>query len=336
MSVHNVILCDFIPCDKWEFLEELEKETQQNWRILPIENNFKKKYERIFDYFVFPMKLILGRNEIGSILSWQQFFGIVFAFYSRILHLKKKNSLTIMTFIYKPKKGIIGKVYLTFIKYAICSKYVDDIICFSSHECNFYKSIFFRKFNWARLGVEDRAEEFEEIGKKLSDKEHYYLAVGRSNRDYDFLIKAFKKAPYKLVIICDILKIESKGNIIIYNDVKGDAYYQMLAGCYAVIIPLKDENVSSGQLSLIEASMMSKPIICTRTYGIKDYLEDNKGCIPISNTSIELRKAIKMLENPNVYRNMSHEARRAYEEYFSMKQMADEIADILNRNYSWR
>ena len=329
MGVENVILCDFVPAEKWVFLESLKKSTKYDWKVLVLENNYKPRINRIIDYFVFPMNLVMKRCEIDHILSWQQFYGIIYAFYLRLLHVKKRNRLIIMTFIYKPKKGIVGKIYLAFMKYSANNKYVDNIICFSSHECDFYKKIFQRDFRWVSLGIEDRKKEFEDAGKQLSQGERYYLAVGRSNRDYDFLIKAFKKMPYNLKIICDVLNLKGNDNISVYNNIKGDDYYRLLAGCYAVIIPLKDENISSGQLSLLEAIMMAKPVICTSTHGIRDYLKDNKGCISIKNNYAELRKAIEELEVPEVYSSKCYEARKTYEASFTIERMADQIAKII-------
>ena len=71
MGVENVILCDFVPAEKWVFLESLKKSTKYDWKVLVLENNYKPRINRIIDYFVFPMNLVMKRCEIDHILSWQ-------------------------------------------------------------------------------------------------------------------------------------------------------------------------------------------------------------------------------------------------------------------------
>ena len=34
MGVENVILCDFVPAEKWVFLESLKKSTKYDWKVL--------------------------------------------------------------------------------------------------------------------------------------------------------------------------------------------------------------------------------------------------------------------------------------------------------------
>lgn len=55
-----------------------------------------------------------------------------------------------------------------------------------------------------------------------------------------------------------------------------DAYYEMHLKEYTVIVPLADNNISSGQVSLLEAMMFGKTIIITKTLGSSDYVMDGK------------------------------------------------------------
>ena len=67
--------------------------------------------------------LVPGTEYEGkTVLCWQQFYGIAIAFFCRLFHLKKKYRLVIMTFIYKQKRGLPGKIFYHFVKYAITSQ----------------------------------------------------------------------------------------------------------------------------------------------------------------------------------------------------------------------
>lgn len=64
---------------------------------------------------------------------------------------------------------------------------------------------------------------------------------------------------------------------------------------FCVVIPLKDTTISSGQLVLLQALYMRKPIICTRGSGIADYLEDGRNALLVDNNKKAWLKAIERL-----------------------------------------
>ena len=78
----------------------------------------------------------------GIILCWQQFYGIALAFLFRLFKVRKRCKLVIMTFIFKPKSGFLGKLFKWFVYYSISSKYVDAIICTSKAEISLYAETF--------------------------------------------------------------------------------------------------------------------------------------------------------------------------------------------------
>ncbi len=106
----NVILTDFKPNEKWDFLTILNEISGQEWDVEYKKTNnlhghrFANLY-RLLLYFIFPLKILLKSNRYNKIIGWQQFYGLNIAFFSRLFHLKKKNELYVMTFIYKKKKG---------------------------------------------------------------------------------------------------------------------------------------------------------------------------------------------------------------------------------------
>ena len=142
----NLILVDFVPESNWKFKNDLEKRTGVNFKVrIEDTHNLQGKLSgiiRYISYFIVPLKYIIKRNQIECIVAWQQFYGLLFAFWMRLFHVKKKNKLIVMTFIYKKRKGIFGKIYFAFMKYIVCSAYVDVLQCFSEHECEMYSEIF--------------------------------------------------------------------------------------------------------------------------------------------------------------------------------------------------
>lgn len=332
----NIILIDFEPNSKWNFDKMLAENTHQEWKVFKkISNtnqgNKMQLFIRYFKYFVFPISFVLNSKNYGNIIAWQQFYGIVYAFYYRLFRVKSNTKLFIMTFIYKEKKGKIGKFYYKFINYALGSRCIEKIFVFSQSEQKYYSeklNININKFASIDLGVED-VSAIKNTDQESSSKEKFYLSVGRSNRDYGYLIKNWDYSLGKLKIITDIeVKNNYDSNFI--EIIKGcyeNDYYKILSECYAVIVILEDENISSGELVAIQAGMFSKPIIATENYALKDYIANGYNGFICSKD--KFKSYVKKLDDENYYKLMCSNAREKYENCYSLENMAKSIAEYI-------
>lgn len=327
----NAVLTDFNHTSGWGLIDALKKKTGEDWIIECKQTNNLHKGRltnllRLLYYFVFPLQVLSHRKKYGKIVAWQQFFGLNLAFFSRLFHLKKVNDLYIMTFIYKEKKGIVGSIYYKYIDYIITSKYVDKFICFSKNEIDYYSSIFKvdkNKFAFVHLG--GASHDNADVGD-----DGYVFATGRSNRDYDFLVNLFNKSHYRLIIACDTYhKAEVGKNIKILNNCYGTDMLRLMARSHVVAIPLKDRNISSGQLVVLHAMSFGKPVICTKSDGIQDYVERTTGLL-LDNTEPEWNEALKILyEDMDCYNKMSSSARAVFSSKFTYESMYNNIATLI-------
>lgn len=328
----NIILVDNSEEKVLDFKNGLQSSTNKQWTVYvnksnKLQKNLLDRVIRYIKYFLFPLKIFLGRKTVENIVAWQQFYGILYAFYCNLFKVKKSSKLIIMTFIYKEKK-FLGKLYYRFIKYAIDNKYVDYIICFSRNECEYYSKIFnisTEKFIFLKLGI-DKININNEYGEK-----NYIIAPGRSNRDYEFLIKVLKNEKYDLKIICDSMAKEKKGKIQIYNDIMGDKYFSMLKNADCVIVPLKDKNISSGQLVILQAMQLRVPIIVTEAMGISDYIINGYNGIVINKSKTELLEAIQKLEDKDFRKKIVDNAYRDYLENYLLSSLGKNMGKIINR-----
>ena len=328
----NVILLDSAPQPEWNFQELLEHKTGEKWTIWHINSHFsdsglKKKSK----FFLFPLKVLARRKKLGTILSYQQFYGLVFAFYCDLLHLKKRNQLIVTTFIYRPKQAWKGKLYRWFVRRAVCSKALDKIVCFSSTEPAYYAQLLDappEKFVYVPFGIGDLGRCSEETPPP---EERFVLSVGKSNRDYDFLVDALQGTPYKVRILSDTYLREAPGeNIRIYPDVFGEDYYKMLAACYCVVVPLADVHISAGQFVFLQSMMFGKPVITTRSDTVTDYITDGENGFIISKDKNQLLERLRQLyTEPALYRRLAQEGRCRFLRNYSLDCMAEEIGNIL-------
>lgn len=333
--LENMILVDYHVTDNWEFRRALEEETKENWIIDYLVTNTKHKgwqnLIRYFLYFCFPIKILLKIKRYKNIVAWQQFFGLILAAYLRFFHMPSERiNIYVMEMIYKSKKGIVGKIYERFIRYAITSEYIKRIFVFSEKEKELYCNIFDvseNRMEVLQLGIEDS---WEDYSQEIHDG-GYYIAAGRSNRDYDFLINVWK-SEYKLKIICDDFKCETEKNIEVLKNCYNDKYMKELAGCHAVIIPLLDKYISSGQLVALQSMMLGKPVIVIHNDVIKDYIVDDFSGYIIEKDPKLFWSKIRKLENKMEYDRISRNARMEFEKGFSVLAMGKKVGSCINKD----
>lgn len=330
--MENVILVDFNTSKDWIFKKALEESTNKKWTVIKSISNRNhgtrmQELIRYFKYFLFSWKIFLHRNKYSCVLAWQQFYGLILAFYCKIFHVKKAPDITVMTFIYKPKKSLLGLVYAKFMNCVVKSGYIKKFIIFSSSEKEYYANLFGvskEYFVIETLGLQDV---YGIVGSQVSE-EHYYFAAGRSNRDYKFLRAAWKNED-KLKIICDTCKETDTEHIEYLTNCYHRQFMQELSNCYAVIVPLEDEKISSGQLVILQAMMLKKPVIVTQNDTVKDYIENGVDGFIINKDSESLNWAIEQLRDPKVYNAIAENARKSFEKKFSLYAMGLRIGRVL-------
>ena len=335
---NNILIIDSDYEEATPFINGLNEATHQQWDVILEQNNKKYGIKRYMKFFWVAFKMIIKRNSYTNktVLCWQQFYGIAIAFFLRIFHLKKKFTLVIMTFIYKPKRGIVGKLYYWFIKFVVTSVYVDKILVTSKGEVELYSKLFqcdSRLFAFYYTGaIEYEPKLYDDCELK---KNEYFFSTGRSNRDYDFLINAFEKTRYKLVIACDKLTTKNTENVQILSDVFGDEMLRYMRNSKAVLISLQDNKIASGQLVLLHAMNMGIPVIVTKSKGItSDYIIDGINGIVIEKNKEDLIKAIDTINNKNLYEKLSSNSIKIFKErytYFASGKMVGNIINSLSR-----
>lgn len=333
MSKKNAILVDFDVKEPWIFQIALEETIGGSWEIVSLTSNRNhgeviQNLIRYIKYFLLPMRIFLKRKAYKTVLAWQQFYGLILAFYFGLFRIKNAPDITVMTFIYKEKASWLGKVYFRFIHFILHSGYISRVIVFSKDEITYYSQLFGvpeSLFAFVELGVED---ERDRLKAHISNGD-YYVSAGRSNRDYSFLVDAWKNQGTQLKIICDAFSCNSADNIRVLGNCFGDDYLKEIAGCKAVIVPLKDENISSGQLVALHAMMFGKPLIVTKGTSLNQYVIEKENGIYMEKTAESMNEAISYLQDPAACEMMGASARRMFEERHSLSKMAEKIGEII-------
>ena len=220
-----------------------------------------------------------------------------------------------VAFIYKDKKGFIGKLYRRFVKGIVSSGYIDRFFVVSSSEPAYYASLFGCSkdlFIPCRLGIDT-------IDGVTSTKGDYFFATGRSNRDYDFLLSEFAGTDRKLLIATDEPIKPASDNISILHDCSGMDMIKTMAGAFCVLIPLKNPDISAGQLVALHALQLGKPVIATRCPGLSDYLEDESTALLMDNTHESLERCVERLMDAVFSDRLSQNARETFRNCYSLE-----------------
>jgi len=335
--MNNIILIDSNYDEAVDFKNALSKITESKWETWVCSSNgsrTNKLYNlyRYFQYIFFPLAVLfkVKNKNIEWIVAWQQFYGIFLAFWCRLFHVKEKSNIVIMTFIYKAKSGIVGKIYYRLLKFALQSEYINIITCASNTEIAMYSEIFqldINKFSFVHWGEVDYTDKVEE--NSLSD-EKYIFSTGRSNRDWDFIISSFKNSKYNLKIACDELKAKKDCNIEIYDDIFGLEMFSYLKNCYCVVISIADTNISAGQTVLIHAMNFGKPVIITASASLNDYIIDGYNGLIVSKNKESLLCAVEKLYNDKyLYDLLAKNGKEEFERKYSKKTLGENIGKAI-------
>lgn len=329
----NIILTDSEVEEIISFKKGLEKNLNKTFEIKSKVSNGRRStlynIYRYLTYIFYPFYFFINRNKYDTIICWQQFFGLFFAFYCKLFKVKKKNKLIICSLTFKEKNGKIKNLYKKFISYCLQNNYIDLIHVLSEGYANRISSEYnipIEKFFVSPFGLDDTYEKYK---NEKVEYEDYILALGRSNRDYDFLINVWKSIPqtYKLIIICDEYKRKDSipSNVIIKNDITGALQFPYIANCKMMIIPLKDGNRCSGETVLIKAMSYNRPIVITKPSTLSEmYIEDNKNgfCLEKDVTKFT-KRLIEILKDNDLLNKVAKNARKEYEQKYSRNKMGE-------------
>ena len=321
-------MVDSLNTDKYTF--EIHSHIS-NWK----RTNTLSEIRRYVKYFSVAFVYFLKRRKYQMIVGWQQFYALIFCFFCWLFRTKKTFKVVVLNFTFKEKNGIMGRIYRWFMRKCVLPEYLDFLHVLS----NEYAEHIARVFSFPRdriivtaFGVKDRFSDLSRLEAPNGyRKDEYALAIGRSNRDYDFLIRAWKKIEYPLVIIDDTYnKITTNRNIIICNDIAGEESYRWIANCGLMIIPIDDGSICSGDTVLLTAMSLRRKIIVTIPSTLSEmYVESGVNAI-VAEKNVDLfSNIVKQALFSENYSHLGECARRRYLEMYTTSAMGRAISNAI-------
>ena len=333
----NIILADCNIDEVKSFAEGCNEISKQPFRVKSKISNWGyngkiRNFYRYVLYFIFPFRIFLRRKRYSTIIGWQQFYAINFAFFLHLLRVKKWNTVVVANFTYKKKNGLTGKIYHSYMKFSCNNKYVDRLHVLSYdyvQTCCNDLGVSPDKFIVTSFGIPDTYNVMKGLKAPLKN---YSLAIGRSNRDFGFLVETWRQECLKdktLVIISDVWKPAAQlpVNIIHRNDVKYQEQFAWFNNCNLLVTPIADGRICSGDTVLLTGMMFAKPVVVTSPSTLAEmYVKDGENGIHVAKDPMTAaRKISELLDDETRMSALGNAARTSFIEKFSRKSMGKSI-----------
>jgi glycosyltransferase involved in cell wall biosynthesis len=214
----------------------------------------------------------------------------------------------------------------------------DHYVVFSRSEIDLYEG---------RMGISRERMHFVPLGDwgqlRQPRKEdispasgQYYFAGGRSNRDYQTLVEAFRSISAALVIICsrsNYAELEGAAlppNVTVLCDVPITVFDDHVRRAKAGIIPLKHDTGASGQSLALSLMRNAKCVIASDVGPLREYVEHGVSGYLLANLAEELPSVIRRIEEEDLAPLLGGAARERYERRFSRATAAEAFEGVLN------
>ncbi|MFH0908183.1 MAG: glycosyltransferase family 4 protein [bacterium] len=151
----------------------------------------------------------------------------------------------------------------------------------------------------------------------------FVLAAGRTLRDYQTLLRTAPHIDKPITIICgfnDLEEADMPDNVTLLYEVSREFYLDQVRRCTLVALPLLNTERSTGQVVMLEAMALGKPVVTTRSPGTVDYIRDGEnGClVPVGDADALAGTVNALLADPARARALADAALCDTREKFSI------------------
>jgi glycosyltransferase involved in cell wall biosynthesis len=268
-------------------------------------------------------------HRYDIVVTWAERLGYPFAILLKLTG-RSVSHITLSSWISNPKKSKLLK---------LSQSHIDKILMWSTVQKEFAitklnippsKIAFIRKFADQRFY------------RPINQKTTMICAAGSEMRDYPTLIEALRDVNIQCHIatgmtrgkLYDTVKALYDINDIPSNVTIGKKNYLDLRELYSrsrfVVVPVLPTDTDNGLTCILESMAMGKAVICSRTEGQVDVVQEGvTGIFVPTQDPIALREAILTLWNdPERAERMGKAAREYLEKYHTLEQFVDSVKQI--------
>ena len=271
---------------------------------------------------------IIKRKQYDAIIAWGSRLGV---FCGALMRITRARGVLIMMTHYLSRPG--RQFLLRF-----ASKRFDAIITWSSVQRDY--AIRELGFPRSKVFLVSRRVD-QKFFRPMDGALDTICSAGHENRDYETLVEALRGTGISCHIATEHVLVgggvlSKKANIrevteLPTNITAGTLGYEELRKLYArsrfVVVPLFPSDTDNGASTIQEAMAMGKAVVCTRTKGQVDIIEEGvSGIFVQPGDTKELRDAILNLwNNPAVAKRMGEAGRRIIEDHHTLDHFVEQV-----------
>ncbi|OAS22009.1 glycosyltransferase [Methylobacterium platani] len=185
------------------------------------------------------------------------------------------------------------------------------------------------RFVFVPLSIQDEPRETRE-----DEAEPFVLAMGSANRDYRTLAAATERLGVRTVIVAGAHAVEGAhlpSNVTVLNGLDIAACHDLCGRARVNVVPLSNIAFTSGQVTVLEAMMLGKPVVATRAAGTEDYVVEGENglLVPPADPDALAAALAALWDDPEARTRLGRGARRTIEERATFRAVAPAMAAVL-------
>jgi len=117
------------------------------------------------------------------------------------------------------------------------------------------------------------------ITRMEDERQPFLLSLGSAKRDYRLLFSVVAELGYRTIVVAAkyaVEKLRIPRNVEIMTDLDFEHCLALEQRARVVVIPIANTATASGQVTLVDAMMLGRPIVATACPGILDYMTDGR------------------------------------------------------------
>ena len=257
------------------------------------------------------------------------------AMYRRLFFIRKPRQVVLELMLDEQRAGIAWKLKVLLQRFVFSS--VDLVFVSSTGEVETYSR-----------RLKKRREEFRFLPfhtnvvrpERTAGGNGYIFSAGKTGRDFAVLADALRGTDIRAVVVSDeenVRGVEIPGNMVVRKNVSYDEYLRLLEGSLFVVVPLKRCVKSTGQVVILEAMALGKPVIATQTVGTVDYVDHGKNglLVPVSDREALRRAIVGLKADPALQEELAKEGLRSVEQLHTFEKYINAILDA-SEELAWR
>jgi len=284
----------------------------------------------IYNLFYFIYRFVLaGRHRYDAIILDSHVIAIPFLLLVKIFpFVRAKSKILVISFFLH---GISKNRFVqNFLRFVLGSKGV-VLTTQSLHELQYYAHL----IGSDRVVYLPFSQHEVSVSKDRGKGKDYIFAGGYTNRDYECLFKAARMVDQHFIIICSKLNridlAQKPDNVRILYDTSHADFHGYLKNSKIVVIPLKENTGSSGQMVALAAMFFKKPVIYANTDSISQYFEAGVSGVPYRmNDAQDLANKIRfLLAEPLVRDKLGAKAFETYYAKYHISKYCEKLAHLV-------